>query len=238
MALNMANIKASDQHIPLRLVVEHIAGNLGQKADNEPEEWDDLAFDEMAKGLGAGALADLIHFVQDGVLRVSGRREGNWDRQNVPSGLFANIVVINPFADIDFDIEDSGKANGGGKNQENGQIVLDFDENDFGVIFINKGLCVRDEVIWSSITADSGAEVLKLWPLQKDGQRSFMSNEAIKAWISAKEVELGRRPGVKSWEENKVFFQSQQVTKSRFGEIWTKLYPTPDKGRPSGKKTS
>jgi hypothetical protein len=167
----MANIEALRKDVPLYEVVEHILGDRGQQTDAMPEEWDDLAFDETVVKAMDSALADLIRSIKDGLLKVNGRREGNWDRESVPSGLFVNIAGINPLADIDIDIEDSGKAKGGGIKQENGKAVLDFNEDGFGIISINKGLCVRSEVTWNDITADSGEEVLALWPAPNLEQR-------------------------------------------------------------------
>lgn len=62
-----------------------------------------------------------------------------------------------------------------------------------------------------------------------------MSDDQVRDWIKQRETKNGRRPPIRTWEEDKLFFQARGVTKSRFESMWKKLYPNSDRGRPNKK---
>lgn len=62
---------------------------------------------------------------------------------------------------------------------------------------------------------------------------SPMTDNDLKAWLRAKENELGESPTTRSWKLNQHFFREHRVTKERFEDIWRDTYPNAKRGRRS-----
>ncbi|MGO9430919.1 hypothetical protein [Rhodoblastus sp.] len=240
----MSNIKASDKHVPLYLVAEHIAGDLGrpgcvlvQSSDDE-NEYEPVA-DEQTDKAWDSALEKLICSVKNKLLKVSGRRDGSWAPEETPSGVFADLAVVNPFADIDFEIEDSGKIEDSDMIQDSGKAVFELDQDGFGKIFINKGLCVRPQVIWTRLTADSGAEVLKLWPRPIKPTAKARGKSACSDWLVSE-----RRAGPPKQTKEKYKDEAIErfgVGPDQFRTVWdeaAKVEPSKGWGRAGRPKKS
>jgi hypothetical protein len=172
----MSEIKASRRDVPLFEVVEHIAGDLGQVAlqyqelDHKEIGWD-IAVD-LGEGLGrapAGnweaslpvdgaivqawdrALADLIGAVRWAELRAKGRGPGSLFLEPISPGDFAELAN-NPIADMAPTVWCEGK------------LVLEF--KDTNAIIVKCHPVGPPEVMWIDVCAESGEEVLGLWPSQ------------------------------------------------------------------------
>jgi hypothetical protein len=137
----MANIEESRKSVPLYEVVEHIVGDL-----------DHLVASRRRAKIAAWdrALKELIDAARHPKLKVRGFRAGREESEAVPLEEFAE-VADNPFADFDFDAEYSGKR------------ILEFDEVYVAKI-LRSHLNGAPEVLWTGLCAESGAEILKLWP--------------------------------------------------------------------------
>jgi hypothetical protein len=169
----MANIEELRKCVPLYEVVEHIVGDLGRpavvlvQAEDKFEDWIEQKL--KVRGLPAGrwqmpvvdgptieawdrALNELIDAARHPKLKVRGFRAGREESEAVPPEEFAE-VADNPFADFDFDAEYSGKR------------TLEFDEDHVAELIRSHFNGAR-EVLWTGLCAESGAEVLTLWPAQ------------------------------------------------------------------------
>ncbi|MGE0235270.1 hypothetical protein [Methylocystis sp.] len=62
--------------------------------------------------------------------------------------------------------------------------------------------------------------------------KPLMTEVELTKWIKAKECELGGRPRIRAWEDNKEFFQDRGIKKQHFERIWHELYPMANPGRP------
>jgi hypothetical protein len=127
-------IEETESDVPLYRVAEHIVGDLHHLLT---AEWD-------------RALKELIAAARAGKLRVSGRRDGNARSEAVRPNDFAE-VGDNPVADFDFAIEYSGNR------------VLEFHE-EYEARILESQSTGKPAVLWTDVCADSGAEVLRLWP--------------------------------------------------------------------------
>jgi hypothetical protein len=171
----MSDIKTSQRDVPLFEVVEHIAGDLGQAAlkfkDITLEEAigrpppEDIGYEHVRAWWGNWeaplpvdgaivhawdrALKDLIGAVSLANLKVKGRRLGSQFLEAISPGDFAE-VADNPLADFD------------STNGCEGKRVLEF--NDTKVTIIRVQPIGAPAVLWIDVCAESGAEVLKLWP--------------------------------------------------------------------------
>jgi hypothetical protein len=172
----MSEIKASHRDVPLFEVVEHIAGDLGQVAlqyeelDHKEIGWP-VAVD-FGDGLGrapAGnweaplpvdgaivqawdrALADLICAVRRAELRAKGRGPGSLFLEAISPGDFAE-VANNPIADMASTVWCEGK------------LVLEL--KDTNAIIVKCHPIGPPEVMWIDVCAESGGEILKLWPAE------------------------------------------------------------------------
>lgn len=137
----MANIEETELDVPLERVVEHIVGDLPHsiacRRSAKIAEWD-------------GALVKLIAAARIGKLKVSGRRDGNASSEAVRPNDFAEIAN-NPVADFNFNNEWGGKR------------ILEF-YAEGGAKILESHLNGAPTVLWTDVCANSGAEVLRLWP--------------------------------------------------------------------------
>jgi hypothetical protein len=172
----MSDIEASQRDVPLFEVVEHIAGDLGQvvlqyeKLDHTEIGWP--AAVDFGGGLGLApvgnweaplpvdgaivqawdrALADLIGAVFRAELRAKGRGPGSLFLEAISPGDFAE-VADNPLADLDSTIGYEGKR------------VLEFKDTEATIV--KSQPIGPPKVMWTDVCAESGAEILKLWPAQ------------------------------------------------------------------------
>lgn len=192
----MANIKASQRDVPLFEVVEHIAGDLGQmvlqyeKLDHKEiglpatvdfggelgrvpvGNWEaPLPVDGAIVHAWDRALADLIGAVRRAELRAKGRPPGSQFLEAISPGDFAE-VASNPIADLDSTIGYEGKR------------VLEFKDTEATIAKSHP--IGTPKVMWTDVCAESGAEILKLWPAEllatatlnaADGARESEGNE-------------------------------------------------------------
>jgi hypothetical protein len=172
----MANIKASQRDVPLFDVVEHIAGDLGQVVLHYEEldhkdiglpaavdfggklgrapvgHWEaPLTVDGAIVHAWDRALADLIGAVRRAELMAKGRPPGSPFLEAISPGDFAE-VADNPIADLDSTVGYEGKR------------VLEF--KDTKATIVNSRPIGTPEVMWTDVCAESGAEILKLWPAE------------------------------------------------------------------------
>jgi hypothetical protein len=132
----MAKIEELQTCVPLYSIVEHL---LGDPDASDAGQWD-------------RALKELIAAIGGGKLKISGFRAGSEIWEEVPFKEFPEIAN-NPVSDFDFEVEFSGER------------VLEFDE-------VLKAIIVRKHKhfnemptkLWTDVCANSGAEVLRLWP--------------------------------------------------------------------------
>jgi hypothetical protein len=136
----MANIEAYRTDVPLYQVVEHIVGDL-----------DPLAALQRSSKIAAWdhALKDLIDAVSLAKLKARGRLPGSQLLEAISSGDFAE-VADNPHANFDLTIEYGGKR------------VLEF--NDTKATIVKSHSIGPPKVMWTDVCAESGAEILKIWP--------------------------------------------------------------------------
>jgi hypothetical protein len=112
--------------------------------------WLKVRIDGPTREAWGRALKALIAAVRDGKLKVRGFRAGSEISEEMPPEEFAE-EADNPFTDPDFTLEYSGKR------------FLELD--------VENGATIRKShsngaatVLWTDLCADSGAEVLRLWP--------------------------------------------------------------------------
>jgi hypothetical protein len=151
----MANIEAYRKDVSLYEVAEHIVGDLGQPAvvlvpTADDQEWVEPVVDRTTVEAWDRALKELVAAVRDGKLKVKGRRPGSGYLEEVTPGDLAE-VADNPFADLCFTIEYSGKSFFE-IQEEHGATIRKSHSNG------------APTVLWTDLCADSGAEILKLWP--------------------------------------------------------------------------
>jgi hypothetical protein len=150
----MAKIEAHRRDVPLYEVVKHIAGGDPEcvfiPSDDDEEGLEVSVSEDAVKEDWDRALEQLIDAVGASKLKVRGRRAGSEWLEEVKSGDFAE-VADNPFASRDFGNEFSGKR------------VLEFDA-DHRAIILRCHSNGASELLCADLCADSGAEVLKLWP--------------------------------------------------------------------------
>jgi hypothetical protein len=148
----MSDIKGSRRDVPLFEVVEHIVGDL-----------DHLAVLQRTTKIAAWdrALKNLIDAVSMAKLKAKGRGTGNQLLEEISPGDFAE-VASNPLTD--FDIGYGGKC------------VLEFNADNKATIIKSHSIGSA-AVLWTDVCAESGAEVLKLWPTEPPGSTTLNATE-------------------------------------------------------------
>jgi hypothetical protein len=158
----MANIEGYRTDVPLYQVVEHLVGDLDRLAalrrSSKIAAWDH-------------ALKDLIGAVSLAKLKARGRRPGSQLLEAISPGDFAE-VADNPIADLESTVGYEGKR------------VQEFNDTKATIV---KSLPIGPpEVMWTDVCAESGAEILKVWPAEPlvtanltaaDGARESEGNE-------------------------------------------------------------
>jgi hypothetical protein len=189
----MANIEAYRKDVPLYEVAEHIVGDLGDLPvdfmknfiKNHPENQADPehygpVVDRLTVEAWDRALGELISAVRDGKVRLRGFRAGSEISEEMPPIEFAE-EAHNPFADFDLGIDHSGK------------LILEFED---------RGAKIRraPTVLWTDLCADSGAEVLKLWPKPIKPTAKARGRSACEEWLVSERL---AGPQTQSKEEYK-----------------------------------
>jgi hypothetical protein len=241
----MANIKPSQPDVPLFEVVEHIVGDLGQVVlqyeDLDPKEIGlpqaagvDFSDDRVRAWLGNweaplpvdGAIVQawdhawrkLSAAVKDGGLPVRGFKSGREFLDEVKAAEFPEIWH-NPFSDLNFNVECSG-------NQ-----FFDFDAANKARI-LKSQFMVAPTVIWTSLYAISGADVLKLWPA---GKAPRLTDDQLGAVILNLVDQLGYIPSQNKCAEI-VLKDYPQEGRDRVRKLFVDLFPGLKQGRGSRKK--
>jgi hypothetical protein len=143
-------------------VVEHIVGDLAHLVASRRRAkiaaWD-------------RALKELIDAAHHPRLKIRGFRAGREESEEVPPEEFPE-VADNPVSDFDFGIEFSGKR------------ILEFDK-DYGAKSLRSHSNGAPEVLWTNLCAESGAEVLKLWPKPTKPTAKASSKSKCSEWLVA-----------------------------------------------------
>jgi hypothetical protein len=241
----MANIKASQPDVPLFEVVEHIVGDVGQVVlqyeELDPKESGlpqaagvDLSDERVRAWVGNweallpvdGAIVQawdhawqkLRAAVRDGSLPLRGFKSGSEFLEEVKAAEFPEIWN-NQFSASNFDVECSGN------------LFFDFDAANNARILKSQSI-VAHKVIWTSLYAISGTDVLKLWPARK-AQR--LTDDQLRVVILNLVERLGCIPSQNKCAEI-VLKDYPQEGRDRVRELFVDLYPRQKQGRGPRKK--
>jgi hypothetical protein len=142
-------IEETQTCVSLYSVLEHIVGDPDCP---DAERWDQ-------------ALKCLVAAVRGGKLKVSGFQVGSEVWETIPQKSFAE-VAHNPLALLGVDPEDENQIFQDMLNtQYSGKKILEFDE-ELKANVLKSSFSGPPALRWSDVCADSGAEILKIWPLK------------------------------------------------------------------------